>query len=571
MTVPTENVKDVISVRVMRLNRPTFVRQQCEPAELYLDDIAGCLTAADAGIRGNLDGIALNFLSTGNMPTSAAANSDEHLSNTDNKVNVDKRNYDSFQPKVGGFSELLSLPHSFGTTYLGETFSAHVNLHNESNQICYNVELKVALHNRTELITLPVCPSLNGSCNNNNNNTRLNTSPTATTTTPGDGVFDLHPGQSLNAVISHELKELGIHNLRCTVSYFQTSLHGKSETLPHVAAYESPRLTSGLSSRDTAKREPITFQRLYKFSVNKPLDVRKKFSIIDIDHSLLMETQIQNLTTTPMILERVLFEPNPQFSVINLNNMDFTQKSVSSTSTYYLQPNDVQQFLYRLMPTTTNSLPYINSSAVSSSSVTTPPIPNPPEAISTSTHQLSISAGRLDITWRSVMGERGRLQTSSLKYELPTIGDIQLKASSLPPTVTTERPFTIKFELVNCSKTNLDLVLNLHSVNNNNNIPSVKADEDNQVDSQAAIALDSSSIGQTTGGGGLSPLVWLGRTRQNLGRLSPGQCIPFELNLMATTPGLHMVSGVCIHELTMNRDYEFNDLAHVLVFAGVPC
>nr|CAH8864640.1 unnamed protein product [Trichobilharzia regenti] len=556
MTVPTENVKDVISVRVMRLNRPTFVRQQCEPAELYLDDIAGCLTAADAGIRGNLDGIALNFLSTGNMPTSAAANSDEHLSNTDNKVNVDKRNYDSFQPKVGGFSELLSLPHSFGTTYLGETFSAHVNLHNESNQICYNVELKVALHNRTELITLPVCPSLNGSCNNNNNNTRLNTSPTATTTTPGDGVFDLHPGQSLNAVISHELKELGIHNLRCTVSYFQTSLHGKSETLPHVAAYESPRLTSGLSSRDTAKREPITFQRLYKFS---------------IDHSLLMETQIQNLTTTPMILERVLFEPNPQFSVINLNNMDFTQKSVSSTSTYYLQPNDVQQFLYRLMPTTTNSLPYINSSAVSSSSVTTPPIPNPPEAISTSTHQLSISAGRLDITWRSVMGERGRLQTSSLKYELPTIGDIQLKASSLPPTVTTERPFTIKFELVNCSKTNLDLVLNLHSVNNNNNIPSVKADEDNQVDSQAAIALDSSSIGQTTGGGGLSPLVWLGRTRQNLGRLSPGQCIPFELNLMATTPGLHMVSGVCIHELTMNRDYEFNDLAHVLVFAGVPC
>ncbi|VDQ07043.1 unnamed protein product [Trichobilharzia regenti] len=40
-----------------------------------------------------------------------------------------------------------------------------------------------------------------------------------------------------------------------------------------------------------------------------------------------METQIQNLTTTPMILERVLFEPNPQFSVINLNNMDFTQNS----------------------------------------------------------------------------------------------------------------------------------------------------------------------------------------------------------------------------------------------------
>ncbi|VDP57364.1 unnamed protein product [Schistosoma margrebowiei] len=60
-------------------------------------------------------------------------------------------------------------------------------------------------------------------------------------------------------------------------------------------------------------------------------------------------------------------------------------RSHSNTPTYYLQPNDVQQFLY--LSSTTN-------------------------------RQVSISAGRLDITWRSLMGERGRLQTSSLKYEV---------------------------------------------------------------------------------------------------------------------------------------------------------
>ncbi|CAH8594456.1 unnamed protein product [Heterobilharzia americana] len=620
MTVPTENVRDVLSVRVMRLNRPTLVRQQCEPAELYLDDIAGCLTAADASIRGDLDGIALHLRPTGNIPTS---NSDELLNCDNNKLNIDKQNYEFIQPKIGGFSELLGLPHSSRSAYLGETFSAHVNLHNESNQICYNVELKVALHNRTELITLPVSPTLSGvsippvlrnsSSSQESSNVRTGINPT--NGVDGDGVLDLHPGQSLNAVISHELKELGIHNLRCTVSYFQTNTHGKSEASSHVAAYESPRLTSGLSSRDTVKREPITFQRLYRFSVTKPLDVQKKFSIVDIDRSLLMETQIQNLTATPIVLERVLFEPNPQFSVNDLNNLQFGRKSLSNTTPtyyhyYYLQPNDVQQFVYRLMPTTTNPLPYMNSSTISSLAMSSS-LPNPVQVSSMTNHQLSISAGCLDITWRSVMGERGRLQTSPLKYELPTIGDIQLKASSLPPTVTTERPFKMKFELVNCSKTNLDLVLNLQSTQSC--MSSIKANsptnEEEVISSDnKQIFVLNSSVNQT----GLPAIVWLGRTRQHLGKLSPGQCIPFELNLMATSPGLHwkqhcslggrciqltssqldetrvldstashypsfklfdslskMISGVCIHELTMNRDYEFNDLAHVLVFADV--
>ncbi|KAH8873348.1 Trafficking protein particle complex subunit 13 [Schistosoma japonicum] len=549
----------------MRLNRPTFVIQRCEPAELYLDDIAGCLTAADASIRGDLDGIALNLLPTGNSP------------NRDNNINNEKENYDCIQPKVGGYSELLSLTHSFGTIYLGETFSAYINLHNESKQICYNVELKVALHNRIELITLPVSTSISGqpgsavtrnsSTNSESSTIRASSNQSNNTSVSvNQNVFDLHPGQSLNAIISHELKELGVHNLRCTVSYFQTNSHSKPESSSHVAAYESPRLTSSLSSRDTPKREPITFQRLYKFTVNKPLDVRKKFSLVDIDHSLLMETQIQNLTTTPIMLERVLFESNPQFNVIDLNNLQFHKKSSFNTSGYYLQPNDVQQFLYRLVPTTTNSLSLLNSSTTSS--IPTPPLSNPVQVSSTTTHQLSISAGRLDITWRSLMGEKGRLQTSSLKYELPTIGDIQVKVSSLPPTVTTERPFTLKFELTNCSKMNLDLILSLHSAKHKVHSSPIQI---NPLNNENEISSDFDNCIQLTNSSNyLPPIVWLSRTRQKLGKVLPGQCIPFELNLMATLPGLHMISGLYIHELTMNRDYEFNDLAHVLVFNNVP-
>ncbi|VDP64908.1 unnamed protein product [Schistosoma mattheei] len=259
-----------------------------------------------------------------------------------------------------------------------------------------------------------------------------------------------------------------------------------------------------------------------------------------------METQIQNLTVTPIILERVLFESNPQFSVIDLNNLQFDKKSHSNTPTYYLQPNDVQQFLYRLIPTTTNSSPLLNLSSTNSS-IRTSTVPDPIPVSSTTTRQVSISAGRLDITWRSLMGERGRLQTSSLKYELPTFGDIQLRVLTIPSTVTTEQPFTLKFELTNCSKMNLDLILSLCSTkyNDSSSIPIQSIINENENtsnnnnDNNNSIQLTNSY---------LPLIVWLSKTRQKLGKLLPGQCIPFELNLMATLPGLH-VSEIQISKL----------------------
>lgn len=76
---------------VMRLNRPTFVKQLCEPAELYLNDVGSCLTTSELSIRGNLDGI--SFEKGFNL-------------------------LDPVQPKVGGPSQLLTLPHSFGYVWV---------------------------------------------------------------------------------------------------------------------------------------------------------------------------------------------------------------------------------------------------------------------------------------------------------------------------------------------------------------------------------------------------------------------------------------------------------------------
>ncbi|CAH8587133.1 unnamed protein product [Dicrocoelium dendriticum] len=111
----SHTASDILSLWVMRLNRPVFVKQQCEPAELYLDDIAGSLTFSDAGVRSDLDGVPLHRLSMASIssasvdPTPTVAG-DHCQSNSSNSQNPD----DFIHVKVGGPGELLHLPQSFG-------------------------------------------------------------------------------------------------------------------------------------------------------------------------------------------------------------------------------------------------------------------------------------------------------------------------------------------------------------------------------------------------------------------------------------------------------------------------
>uniref|UniRef100_A0A183BEM6 FREM1 protein n=1 Tax=Echinostoma caproni TaxID=27848 RepID=A0A183BEM6_9TREM len=63
----------------------------------------------------------------------------------------------------------------------------------------------------------------------------------------------------------------------------------------------------------------------------------------------------------------------------------------------------------------------------------------------------------------------------------------------------------------------------------------------------------------------LPALLWTGLTTRKLGSLTPGQTKPVTLELIPTVTGLQTIPSLIIHELTMDRNYEFNDLGHVLV------
>ncbi|KAF8571861.1 hypothetical protein P879_01652, partial [Paragonimus westermani] len=305
--------------------------------------------------------------------------------------------------------------------------------------------------------------------------------------------------------------------------------------------------------------------------VSKPLDVKKDFSSVESGGSVVMNAQVQNLTSAPIYLERVVFEPSPNMTVIDLNHAEGTQNLFTvGGQLQCLRPDDIRQFLYRLTPhpgsitplmlqSVPNKLHGTQSSAASVGPqgqlrpLITSPLsdqalqPPPP-----------ISAGRLDITWRSTMGERGRLQTSSLKYEIPNWGDLHLTATELPSKVLTEEPFRVVFEMTNRSGNYLDLMLDLRTLGTSVPETSYKSTHIEKRDSSPPRSVGSLATP-------LPPLVWLGLTSRRLGTLSPGRSMSFSLDMMATAPGLQTVSGVLVHEVTVDRDYEFNNLGHVLV------
>lgn len=86
---------------------------------------------------------------------------------------------------------------------------------------------------------------------------------------------------------------------------------------------------------------------------------------------------------------------NFEFAILHFSNL-------ANKALKYLRPNDVYQFLYQLEPISCNLM---NRSSI-----------NPAQFSSNNSN--SIQIGRLDINWRSTMGDQGRLQTNILKYEV---------------------------------------------------------------------------------------------------------------------------------------------------------
>ncbi|GLB35170.1 putative protein of unknown function (DUF974) [Lyophyllum shimeji] len=274
-------------------------------------------------------------------------------------------------------SELLTLPSSFGTIQLGETFSSCLCINNEVHVDIEGVSIKVEMQTATTKVVLAEY---------------------------GGPENKLAARDTYETVVHHEIKELGQHVLACAVTY----------RLPPNAR---PPVGSGEHPDDPSLQ---TFRKFYKFAVTNPLSVKTKVHTPKSPSALLspaqrdkvfLEVHIQNLTQDPMHFERMQFDCAEGWTVEDTNVIDVGDENprlLFSGAQALMQPQDVRQYVYILLP----------------KSVSLAPVTYAPGTI--------IPLGRLDISWRSSFGEPGRLLTSVLSRRIP-IPPAPVPASAVPP------------------------------------------------------------------------------------------------------------------------------------------
>ena len=169
----------------------------------------------------------------------------------------------------------------------------------------------------------------------------------------------------------------------------------------------------------------------------------------------------------------------------------------------YLQPQDSRQYLFCLTPRSDLKLTYKQLKGTT-------------------------NIGKLDIIWRTNLGDRGRLQTSQLQRLAPNHGDIRFNVESVPSTVGLYKSFKMTCCIFNNSERTLDLELNLENVNK-------------------------------------PRILWTGYCSRKLGLVEPSGSMDVVLEAVPQSTSLLSVSGIRITDSLLMRTYQFDDICHIYV------
>eukprot|EP00038_Savillea_parva_P022607 m.38076 g.38076 ORF g.38076 m.38076 type:complete len:459 (-) comp5613_c0_seq1:102-1478(-) len=279
----------------------------------------------------------------------------------------------------------------------------------------------------------------------------------------------LDAGESYDTVQCSEVKEPGTHLLVCNVNY--RNLEGEKKY----------------------------FRKFFKFVVYKPLDI--KTVTYNSGGEIFLEAQVKNITQAPMFFEKVEFHPAPVFQMFDLNQLDGDAEKTTFTSTRYLKPHDVQQHLYRLLPREAN----LESKA-----------------------NLAAEVGKLEIVWRTNLGELGRLQTNMLPRTPLPVTPLEIEAVQMQAEVRAAEIFQIVVRITNKGTTPVDLFLRESPE---------KADR----------------------------VHFAGVANKALGILTPGQQIGLPVQFVPSGTGLLPIRGLALYDKIAGRLYDILSLPHVFV------
>lgn len=417
-----DQLPHLLSLKVMRLSRPQLTSTLPIYYESTLDN--------NSALVDGLDSLNISDL-TASHP-----------------IDVSKSN--ELQIRDFGLSQMLKLPSAFGNIYLGENFSTFISINNESPFPVHQAGVKIELQTSSQRFVL-----------------------SDTTATP---LMTLEPQATYDTTVAHEIKELGVHILVCSVHY---------------------------NAPDGKRRH---FRKFYKFQVSNPLAVKTKLNNL-IDGRVFLEAQLQNVSAGPMFLERMKFEPSEHFVFEDLNQVVHSKEdSVFGDS--FIHPQDVRQYLYMLSPKNDQN-----------------------ERISRTTNAL----GKLDIVWRSYMGDLGRLQTSQLTRKAPMLEDLEIQpfwVQEEPVRVVLEHPFKLGIRIKNHSGENMKLVL-------------------------TAIKTKMGSV------------LLSGLSSRQLGDVSSNQSTETQLEFFPLTSGLQRVGGLRVMDLLSGYTKDIDHVCDIFVLSHV--
>ncbi|GER48172.1 S-adenosyl-L-methionine-dependentmethyltransferases superfamily protein [Striga asiatica] len=220
-------------------------------------------------------------------------------------------------------------------------------------------------------------------------------------------VESVRAGGRYDFIVEHDVKELGAHTLVCTALY--TDGENERKYLP----------------------------QFFKFVVSNPISVRTK--VRNVKDTTFLEACLENHTKSHLYMDQVEFEPAQHWVATVLKAPDNSSDHNPLTRENFKEPilirpgGGIYNYLYQLKF-------------------------SPPDGAQMKIEGSKI-LGKFQITWRTNLGEPGRLQTQHILGNPVSRKEIELHAVEIPPVIILEKSFMTLGEVQAYNSLNFQLNL----------------------------------------------------------------------------------------------------------------
>jgi len=201
-----------------------------------------------------------------------------------------------------------------------------------------------------------------------------------------------------------------------------------------------------------------------RHQVNNPLKMKEKTHELVAHQDIIVETQVQNATPRTLFLESIRFIPAPQFEVFRfaehgvIVNESDSKDTDAGAEPESPNPSGVRLATLSDVSSATRLAGTIpdGSVVVGTRMATLGPMANLKEGdveqymfrlrgkLPPSQLKRTTALGRMEVVWKSAMGEHGKLQSNVVQRKLPTARAVEVHMVSVPHEVALETPFEVE-------------------------------------------------------------------------------------------------------------------------------